>query len=127
MMKINLQLFGGRGSAGGTNVGSSSSQFENATTKKMMSAWTKSVPEGLYSYGDDEYMDVRYEYENNSAVTLYVDDKASAKMYQQYKGEWRIEDYFRGTTKTFDSPQKAANYIKKSFGDITLVEKRKRR
>lgn len=144
MMHMNLQFFGGRGAAAAKRSSGSNSDIEqtsngswrmkneeyysqgvklNNDTQKMMDAWQKAIPEGTYEDPTGETMEIQYASPNELAVNMYVDGRLSAKMYQQYSGEWRIEDYSTGDFNVYSTPLKAARSLKDSLGDY----KRKRK
>lgn len=120
---------GGRLSAGGNKVTANARAVEakqkndttpNPTTTKMMEAWKKAFPEGTYAMKGDpeEKFDLTYKQVNSLAVSMFVDGQESAKMYQQYDGEWRVEDYATGDIRVFKSPLSAARSLKSSFGGL---------
>lgn len=77
------------------------------------------IPAGVYTGIDGEKYEVEYRYPNEFAVEMLVDGKPVVKVYVQYEGEWRVEDYANGTISTYPSAEHAAFVafgIKKDWG-----------
>lgn len=92
----------------------------------MYNAFKKAFPEGTYSNGEGDEFELSYRSPNKLAVEMVVDGQESAKMYQQYSGEWRVEDYSTGSIKVFKTPKQAAESLRTSFGDFKHVKKSKK-
>lgn len=74
---------------------------------KDVKKFTK-IPEGTYVDTDGDEYTIEYRYPNEFAIEMVVDGKPVVKVYMQYEGEWRVEDYTNGTIKLCASAKHAA-------------------